>query len=131
MVHHVDFKHLEPINKPNYYLVCPREYCNLKPQQYSPVMGIDVNALMSRGEQVLDGMSRTQKIAYDAKRKQFQYVQKSLIFRFPDIVTIQYIPIDKQHSTMAILSRSKYGYSDFGVNKKRVQYILKSLTQSN
>ena len=60
---------------------------------------------------------------------QYQYRQRSLVFRFPDFVDVRYIPIDDHTSTLAIYSRAKYGYSDFGVNKKRVEMWL-ALLQS-
>jgi len=51
-------------------------------------------------------------------------VQRSLIFRFPDTITVQVFPQTEGGSTLAIYSRSNYGRSDLGVNKARVQRWL-------
>ena len=39
----------------------------------------------------------------------------------------RFIEIDAQHTTLAMLSHAKYGYSDFGVNKKRVLRFIELL----
>ena len=57
----------------------------------------------------------------DHKGVQFDYVQRSPRFRFPDIITVRFIPVSPSRSTLAIYSRSVYGRRDFGVNEKRVQ----------
>jgi uncharacterized protein (DUF1499 family) len=61
-------------------------------------------------------------IAYDA-RMQAHYVARSAILNFPDLVAVQVTP----DSQLIIWSRSVYGRSDFGVNRKRVQTWLAAL----
>ena len=55
------------------------------------------------------------------------YVQRSLVFRFPDTIWIQVLPLDANRSTLAIYSRSAYGRYDFGVNRSRVQAWLAAI----
>lgn len=59
-----------------------------------------------------------------------QFVQRSALFRFPDIVDVRAIPLDAARSTLAILSRSVYGHLDFGVNRKRVEAWLARLPRA-
>ena len=49
------------------------------------------------------------------------------VFGFPNIIDIRVIDIEAARSTLAIYSRSQYGYYDFGANKWRVEMWLKEL----
>ena len=59
--------------------------------------------------------------------RQIDYVQRSARFRFPDVVTVRFIPVSPSQSTLAIFSRSLYGRSDFGVNRARIESWLSAL----
>ena len=73
---------------------------------------------------------RITELSTDKALDQYQWIQRSLIFRFPDYVTVRFYVVDADHSTLAMVSHAKYGYSDFGVNEKRVQTWLALLNQS-
>lgn len=120
----INFTSLTPPDKPNYYLVCPRDYCHAKANAFSPVFDVNESQLTKVVFAVISKQPRTKQISYDVQKKQITYVQRSLIFRFPDYITIQFIGLENNKSTLAIYSRSKYGYSDFGVNRKRVNHWL-------
>jgi len=60
----------------------------------------------------------------------FDLVQRSALFRFPDTVSIEVIPLGDSRSTLAIYSRSTYGYSDLGVNRKRIERWLARLAET-
>lgn len=62
-----------------------------------------------------------------ADNVQLEYVQRSWLFRFPDYISVQLIEMGKERSSLALLSRSKYGHYDFGVNRKRVKRLLERL----
>jgi uncharacterized protein (DUF1499 family) len=47
-------------------------------------------------------------------------VVRSAVFNFPDLVTAQVAPDGENASTLILYSRSVYGRSDFGVNRKRL-----------
>ena len=47
--------------------------------------------------------------------------------RFPDLITVWIIPVDGERTTLAVLSRSVYGYSDLGTNRRRVIELLAGL----
>lgn len=55
------------------------------------------------------------------------YVQTSKIFAFPDYISVKFIEVDDQNSTLAVFSRSRFGRSDLGVNKKRITAWLERL----
>lgn len=121
-----DFSTLEVPNSPNYYLVCPADYCPQPPQQESPKYSVSWNELKSAWQLMIKKQPRVT-LVQEKDEYQYQYVQRSRLLRFPDYVSVRFIPLSENASTLAIFSRSKYGYSDLGVNKKRTQHWLKQL----
>jgi uncharacterized protein (DUF1499 family) len=53
------------------------------------------------------------------------FVVRSALFRFPDLVSVQFLPHGKGGATLALYSRSVYGRSDLGVNRARSLRWLK------
>jgi len=60
--------------------------------------------------------------------QQIDFVQRTELIRYPDIITVRFVPIDAATSTLAIYSRSVYGKSDFGVNKTRIDAWFSELS---
>jgi uncharacterized protein (DUF1499 family) len=54
-------------------------------------------------------------------------VARSALFNFPDLITVQVTPSTSGGSTLIVYSRSAYGQSDLGVNRKRVDTWLAAL----
>ncbi|MFN7097701.1 MAG: DUF1499 domain-containing protein [Gammaproteobacteria bacterium] len=117
----VDFKTLQLPSSPNYYLMCPENYCAATPNEISPIFKRSLVSAELAWQRIVAKQPRTQLLSRDSHEHQFFYVQRSLIFRFPDYITVQIIPLTATTTTIAIYSHSKYGYSDLGMNKKRVQ----------
>lgn len=124
----MDFSHLQLPSTPNYYLSCPKECSLEKANQESPVFNVNITKLANAWEALIKKQQRLQTIDEDPEKHLYNYVQRTRLFRFPDFITVQLIAIDANHSTIAIFSRAKYGYSDFGVNRRRVQCWLKLLS---
>ncbi len=59
--------------------------------------------------------------------QQIQYQQFSSVFKFKDIITVQFNSINKTQSSIYIYSYSTVGYWDFGVNCRRVKSWLQQL----
>jgi uncharacterized protein (DUF1499 family) len=57
------------------------------------------------------------------------YVERSLIFGFPDFIWIKIEQQGANNAIITLFSQSKFGYSDIGVNRKRVKNILAGLRQ--
>jgi uncharacterized protein (DUF1499 family) len=83
--------------------------------------------LQSAWREVLDNALRT-KYLFDEPGK-IVVVQRSMIFRFPDVIYIEFETLPDNSSTFALYSHSIYGHSDLGVNKKRVLKWIKALDQ--
>lgn len=76
------------------------------------------------------GQPRTYVAAEFPDQHQVHFVVRSALMNYPDLVTVQINPEDANHSAVIIWSRSVYGRSDFGVNRKRTEAWLAALQQS-
>lgn len=125
----INFKILKLKRKPNQYLVAPDGYCeNARPHRISPIFIASAEELHQAWEKMIAGQPRTTLVKSDAATMTYEYVQRSALMRFPDYITVQFINTPGQStSTLAIYSRSKYGYRDFGVNRKRIENWLQLL----
>lgn len=131
----VDFAHLDLPSRDNVYLMCPADplICNLKADEASPTFPVDPARLRDRWMEMAAAEPRVRPVGTEKDRQHLVYIQHSLVFRFPDIITVEFLPTGNGRSTLALLSRSRYGQGDFGVNKARVgAWItkLKALTES-
>jgi uncharacterized protein (DUF1499 family) len=73
---------------------------------------------------VISGQARVVTVMVDEDAKRSAYIQHSAVFRFPDIITVEFVPLDANRSSIAIFSHSRYGEHDFGKNRKRVERWL-------
>lgn len=55
------------------------------------------------------------------------YIARTKYVGFPDYISIKFIELDADRSTIAVFSRSRFGYSDRGVNRRRVLAWLAEL----
>lgn len=123
----VDFRTLAKCGSPNEWLVAPRGYCAGPADAESPVFEVPVARLATAVEAALTRAPRARLLRADRAIGQFVYEQRSRVFRFPDVVRIQLVPLDAGRSTLAIHSRSVYGRSDLGVNRRRVRRWLEAI----
>lgn len=115
-------------NTPNYYLVCPQKYCNVTPSAYSPVFHVSADDLFNAFNQIIATKSRVQFVNDIPEQGEFLLVEKS-IFGFPADITVQFIALSEDTSTLAIFSKSRYGFYDFGSNKRRLNNLFMELSQ--
>lgn len=120
----VDFKNLSLPNKPNHFLVCPADYCNVKANETITPYPVSVTELQSAWQQLVAAQPKTELVNSLPLKNQYQYVQRSKFFGFPDYIDVQFIPLTDNSSTLAIYSRARFGYSDFHVNQQRVKNWL-------
>ncbi len=125
----VDFATLTPPNDPNWFLVCPPGFCAAAAGTNSPVFDVSAERLRARWREVVAARPRVELLADHPDGWQFDYVQRSARFRFPDIVTVLFITVAPERSTLAVYSRSVFGASDFGVNRERIEAWLTFLRE--
>lgn len=124
----MDIRTLQERTKSNDALACTAGQCVVAADFESPAFAVSVDELLRITEKVIGDEPRTTLVAKDKNLRQLVFVQRSRIFRFPDTVWIQGVQIDTG-SSVIIYSRSNYGESDLGVNKKRVKAWLAKLTE--
>src|SRR5690348_7295794 len=123
----IDFATLQRKPTPNQYLLCPAAMCLAQTDGAAPVYNVPVSKLQVAWDQMLAEQPRVEVQRRDITNMQIDYVQRSRILRFPDLITVRFVPVDDTHSTLDIYSRSVYGKGDLGVNRARVEEWLARL----
>jgi uncharacterized protein (DUF1499 family) len=123
----IDFATLQRAPTPNQYLLCPADLCTTQTDGTAPVFNLPADRLQAAWEQLMAEQPRVELLRRDLADVQIDYVQRTRLLRFPDLVTVRFIPVDDTHSTLAIYSRSVYGKGDMGVNHSRVEGWLAQL----
>lgn len=120
----IDFATLQRGPDPNQYLLCPKGMCTAQTDGEAPVFDIPVEQLQVAWDEMLAEQPRLQVLRREVTNIQIDYVQRTRLLRFPDLITVRFVPIDDAHSTLAIYSRSVWGKGDMGVNRIRVEEWL-------
>ncbi len=124
----LDFQHLTLRRSPNQYLVLPPGLGGAAAvHAESPVFEGSAEMLRGRWKTMVERQPRVSRIREDAAAGQIECVERSRVMRFPDTITAEFIPRGEGRSTIAIYSRARYGYRDFGVNKARITSWLAQL----
>ncbi len=91
----------------------------------APVFEFSANELAKLVDDFIISQPHVMRLAGGVDGKLITYVQRSLIMGYPDYITIKVIPLGARQSKLEIFSRSRFGHSDRGVNKRRIdQWIL-------
>jgi uncharacterized protein (DUF1499 family) len=111
---------------PNSALAAPEGF-NPPPDIVTPSYPLQADRLFAEIEAVAAGQPRTYLAASYPDRLQAHYVARSALFNFPDLIMVQVTPVSPDSSTLIIYSRSVYGQSDLGVNRRRVDTWIGAL----
>lgn len=123
----VDSDHIALSEASNQYLACPPDQCADATHAESPVFVQPVAALEARWRAMIALEPRVVVLGRDDSLRQHDYVQRSAVFRFPDIITVRFYDLDADGASLAVFSRALYGRADFGVNRERVEAWLARL----
>jgi uncharacterized protein (DUF1499 family) len=123
----VDFGNLVLKETPNQYLVCPPEFRAANAHAESPVFDEPVQSLKEKWFALLERQPRTELVHSDPENERYTFRVKTAVIHFPDDVTVQFIALGGKRSTLAIYSRSHYGHSDLGENRRRIESWLRQL----
>jgi hypothetical protein len=104
--------------KPNDFLMAPPGGAG---DAESPVFALPAAALMARLEAVAATEPRTRLVARGADGLSATWVQRSAVWGFPDYVSARVVDLGGDASALAIWSRARFGHSDLGVNRARVE----------
>lgn len=123
----VDFKSLQLTNPANQYLVCPEGYCAARAQAVAPKFSVPAERLQEAWFEMIAEQPATTVLTRDEPARQFDIETLTPLVGFPDTVTVRFIELGDGLSSLAIYSRSHYGRSDLGANKKRMDRWLEQL----
>jgi uncharacterized protein (DUF1499 family) len=124
--------HVDPLtaptpSTPNSYRVAPVD-ADIDRNADAPTFTLSAAELATAFDRIALADARTEVLAGSADEGFVTYVQRSAFFAFPDYISVRFIDTDAG-STLAVFSRSRFGQSDLGVNKKRVTRWLGELAE--
>ncbi len=114
----VDFATLERPSSPNTCLGAPPGFP--RADLALPPLPADIAGAWAALRSLGDRFPRTTKLAEWPERHQAHWVVRSALLNFPDIVVAE-VTAGPAGSGLFLYSRSLFGYSDFGVNRRRVE----------
>lgn len=126
---HVDIATLRPPLPPPSFLACPPHYCAAHPGMIVPVFAVRLQRLRDDWTKIVGCQPRVVEVNARLDRHQLTYIQHALVFRFPDIITVELVSFGPDHSSVALYSRSRYGRYDFHQNQRRVETWLSQLEE--
>jgi uncharacterized protein (DUF1499 family) len=109
--------HVDPVTAPdpatpNFARVAPGE--------------VTGTGLMAKADAVMLAMPRTRRIAGSVAEGWATYETRSRLMGYPDYTSIRVIPAEGGE-TLAAFARSRFGYSDLGVNAARLAALRAAL----
>jgi uncharacterized protein (DUF1499 family) len=114
----IDFNGLVLPPSPNAHLAAPAG-ATAERHETTPLLPVSPEAAWAALRMLGEGEARTWKMAEWPDRRQVQWVVRTRLANFPDIVVGQIVSLPGG-SGVFLYSRSLIGYSDFGVNKRRI-----------
>jgi hypothetical protein len=122
----MDMARIERPATPNTALAAPEGF-RPPPDLVTPVYPLPADQLFGRVQQMAAEQPRTFLARAYPDRLQAHYVARSAVFNFPDLIAVQVLPDGPSASRLVLYSRSVYGHSDLGVNRKRLATWLAAL----
>lgn len=123
----LEFETLRLTGRPNAWLVAPAGLCReATPSAAAPTFPVPPERLFQGWLEVLAAEPRTAIVSQDMAKLQIESTQRSALMGFVDDVAARFLAAP-EGSTLAVYSRSRVGYSDMGVNHKRVDRLLNAL----
>lgn len=124
----VDFRTLNRPASPNTFLIAPTGFSAAGADQEAPIFNRALAGVMSAWDSMLGSQPRLSEVERSGDGTQRTYVQRTALMGYPDIITVRFVTMDDGKTSVAIYSRSQYGYSDMGKNRRRVLDWLNQLT---
>ncbi len=127
----IEFETLVRARSPNTFLLAPEGLCrNAKPDVQSAHYGVPAAQLRHAFLAVALAKPRVSHTLKDDVALYDNLVQRSALFRFPDLIAVRFIDLGKGKSTLAVYSRSVYGRSDLGVNRARIMAWVREVQET-
>ena len=127
-VWHVDPLEVEQSPTPNAFRVAIPDFTDQPVALTAPIYAVDAATLAIAFDTFVIGQPRVERVAGTPQEGWLTYVQRTPQLQFPDYISVRFYDLDgTENSTIAIYSRSRYGYGDQGVNEARITGWLTSI----
>lgn len=112
----------------NEYIVAPRGFAPLA-RVVDPGVAFDATPqeLFKITERAILRQDLVTLVAKDDATLRIEFVQRTPLLRFPDVITVQPVSVGQGKSSIAMHSYSIYGAGDLGTNKKRVLSFIEAI----
>jgi hypothetical protein len=121
----LDFATLRLPASPNACLAAPAG-AHPQVQVVTPPLPVDAGTAWPVLRALGDAMDRVARYGEFPARRQAQWVARSALMNYPDIIVAEVVP-GTDGAGLFLYSRSLFGWSDMGVNRKRVEAWLAAL----
>ncbi|MEM9228808.1 MAG: DUF1499 domain-containing protein [Pseudomonadota bacterium] len=124
-VWHVDPLEVPPSDTPNSFRIAIPEFTEHPVDLQAPIYAVDAITLSRAFDTFVIGQPRVERVAGTPEEGWLTYVQRTPQLQLPDYISARFYNLeDTGQSTLAIYSRSRFGYGDLGVNGARVRAWL-------
>ena len=124
--------HVDPLEaphcvSPNCFRMAPEGATDQAIDAVAPVYGETGIVMAEAFHDFALAQRDTQSVFGVAASQHMTYVQRTEMLRVPDYISVKFIDLPEGGSTVAIFSRSRFGYGDMGVNEARVRRWVDAL----
>lgn len=121
--------HVDPLvatnpETPNFHRVSPPGTAPDATTTISPTYAATPAQLAQSVDRFAMAQPHTERLAGSPEAGFVTYVQRTPLVRYPDYISVKTVDLGDGKSALAILSRSRFGKSDIGVNKARMDAWL-------
>ena len=127
VVWHVDPVTVERTGNPNDYIVAPEGLRSEKPDRISSVRSGSPKELLFQFDSIAGAVST--RIAGSLETLHITYVKRTPLMGYPDYISVKAVEVDGS-AALVIYSRSRFGKSDFGANRERIDRWLAQIGDS-
>ena len=118
---------METCSSPNCFRVAPEGSTDERIDEIAPIYGDRAIVLAQAFHDFALTQRATQHVAGLPTGQHMTYVQRSERLKVPDYVSVKFVDLADNTSTVVLYSRSRYGYGDLGVNEARVRAWISAL----
>jgi hypothetical protein len=126
-VWHVDPITVERTGNPNDYIVAPEGLRADTPDRIATVQNGGPKELLFQFDSIAGAVST--ELAGSLEELHITYVQRTSVMGYPDYISVKAVEVDGG-AALVIYSRSRFGKSDFGVNRERIDRWLAQIGDS-
>ena len=122
-VWHVDPTVAERTGKPNDALAAPEGFAEAGIDIVLTASNRPAGDMLAALDRVARAEKRVEVVAGSVEEGWITYVQRSALFGFPDYISVKAVE-NESGNGLVLWSRARYGYSDLGVNRERLERWL-------